>query len=66
MLEVLRENSYYAVELEKDDFEEHQPHKSWGTYRVVDRRNTRALFTTQNRDKSLGVFEYLTLGARPV
>ena len=60
MIEVLRENDVYVVELETDDSEPHEPHRSWGTYRVIDRRSTQVLFETTNRDKSFVVFEYLS------
>jgi hypothetical protein len=60
MTEVLRENRLYRVELDEDTSQEHLPHRSWGTYRVVDRNNTRVLFSTANRDKSFGVFEFCT------
>jgi hypothetical protein len=58
-VEVLRENPYYLVELDEDTSLEHQPHRSWGTYRVVERASKRVIYSTPNRDKSFGVFEYL-------
>jgi hypothetical protein len=60
LAEVLRENRLYVVELEEDNTTEHLPHRSWGTYRVVDRKSQRVLFSTPNRDKSFGVFEFAT------
>jgi len=63
MTQVLLENALYSVELDENSFEEHVPHKSWGTYRVIDRSTARLLFKTPNRDKSFGVFEYLAQAA---
>ena len=59
MIEILRETPDYLLELEKDTSHEHQPHRSWGTYRVVNRHRKQVIFSTPNRDKSFGVFEYL-------
>jgi hypothetical protein len=63
MNEVLKENGRYRVDLDEDISTTHVPHKSWGTYRVLDRQNSRVLFKTANRDKAFGVFEYLSLEA---
>ena len=59
MAQVLRESPDYLVELEEDTSQDHQPHKSWGIYRVIKRRTKQVMFSTSNRDKSFGVFEYL-------
>jgi hypothetical protein len=60
MMEVLKENARYQVGLDEDSSVTHLPHRSWGTYRVVDRK-ANVLFETANRDKAFGVFEYLSL-----
>lgn len=60
MLEVLRESASHWVELDEDTSQVHQPHRSWGTYRVVDRRSGKVVFSTPNRDKAFGAFELLT------
>ena len=60
MADVLRENRLYLVELDEDSTIEHLPHRSWGTYRVVERKTNRALFSSANRDKSFGVFEFVS------
>jgi hypothetical protein len=62
VVDVLRANDAYLVELETDDSVPHEPHRSWGTYRVVERATARVCFATRNRDKSFGVFEYLAQG----
>ena len=64
MTECLAENEAYRVELDVNDAEEHVPHKSWGMYRVVELRSRKDLFATRNRDKALGVFEYLSHDSR--
>lgn len=60
MIKILRKNSGYSVELHEDTGRIHQPHRSWGIYRVIEAARGRVIFATPNRDKSLGVFEYLT------
>ena len=60
MTAVLRENRLYMVDLDEDTTQDHLPHRSWGTYRVVDRTEAQVLFTTANRDKAFGVFEFVT------
>lgn len=60
MLEVLRENSRYRVELDEDASSTHVPHKSWGTYRVVEAGKPAPAFESPNRDKAFGVYEYLS------
>lgn len=64
MIEVLKENSRFRVELDEDTSQTHLPHKSWGTYRVVDHKKAQVLFMSPNRDKAFGVFEYLSLEAK--
>jgi hypothetical protein len=64
MIEVLRENESYLVQLDADSLQVHTPHSSWGTYRVLDRTHGHILFETANRDKSFGVFEYLSQRAK--
>ena len=66
MLEVLRESASHRVELDEDTSQVHQPHKSWGTYRVVNVRTGEVVFTSPNRDKAFGVFELLTSKASSV
>ena len=60
MIEVLRENTLCQMELDEDTSKTHLPHRSWGTYRVVDRRKAQVLFESPNRDKAFGVYEYLS------
>jgi hypothetical protein len=60
MTELLRENRLYMVELDQDTSQDHLPHRSWGTYKVLDRTSTRVLYITANRDKSFGVFEFVS------
>jgi hypothetical protein len=60
MIEVLRENNLYRVELDEDTSQSHLPHRSWGTYRIVDRRTAEVIFESPNRDKAFGVFEFVT------
>ncbi|HZQ48675.1 MAG TPA: hypothetical protein VFB69_00005 [Candidatus Dormibacteraeota bacterium] len=63
MAEILRQSASHRVELDEDVSVVHQPHKSWGTYRVIDAMNDTLLFESPNRDKAFGVFEYLTAEA---
>ncbi len=58
-MDVLRENASHRVELDEDTAQLHQPHKSWGTYRVVDIRTAEVIFASPNRDKAIGVYEFL-------
>ena len=53
MIEILRDSRLYSVELDEDTSQEHLPHKSWGTYRVVDRAKT--------PDVVHKIFQHLTL-----
>ena len=62
-MEILRESRSHRVELEEDTSQAHQAHTSRGTYRVVDIRTGQAVFTSPNRDKAVGVFEFL---AKPI
>jgi len=64
-MDVLRESASHRVELDEDTAKLHQPHKSWGTYRVVDIRTAEVIFATPNRDKAIGVYEFLTHQAGP-
>ena len=55
----LPSNSRFAVQLDQDHAEhEHRPHSSWGIYRVISRDTGRAVFSSPNRDKAIGVWEY--------
>lgn len=60
MIEVLRENTIYRVELDEDTSQIHLPHRSWGAYRVVNRSKNEVLFESPNRDKAYGVYEFLS------
>ena len=60
MNEILRSNKAYQVELEEEVSQTHLPHRSWGTYRVIDERRAQVVFETTNRDKAFGVYEYLS------
>jgi hypothetical protein len=64
MIQVPRENRLYRVELDECAPTPPRAHRSLGLYRVVERGSGRLLFETPNRDKSFGVFEYLTKEAR--
>jgi hypothetical protein len=57
---VLAQNEQFLVELDESGS---QAHGSRGTYRVLLAKVRQAgpvIFETQNRDKALGVFEYVT------
>ncbi len=64
MIEVLRTNSLYQVELDEDTSRAHIPHTSLGKYRVLNLTRPQILFETRNRDKAFGVYEYLSLEAK--
>jgi hypothetical protein len=64
--EILRRNKLYQVELEEDTSLIHLPHRSWGTYRVIDARRAQVVFESANRDKAFGVYEYLSNEAKEV
>ena len=54
----LPSNVRFAVQLDRDHGEaEHRPHSSWGTYRVVSRDTGKEIYSSPNRDKTIGVFE---------
>jgi hypothetical protein len=60
MTDVLHENVGYRVELDEDTSNFHSPHMSWGTYRVFEMGKTKQVYQSTNRDKALGVYEYLS------
>ena len=60
MTEVLHENVGYRVELDEDTSKFHSPHTSWGKYRVLEMGKIEPVYQSSNRDKALGVYEYLS------
>jgi hypothetical protein len=60
VIEVLKTNASYRVELDEDVTREHLPHKSWGIYRVIRAANSETVYEGPNRDKAFGVYEYLS------
>jgi hypothetical protein len=60
MIRVLKENPLYRVELDDSVPPPTSAFRSSGLHRVVEVKSGLLLFETWNRDKSYGVFEYLT------
>jgi len=60
----LPSNTLFVVRLDRDHSEaEHRPHSSWGLYRVINRDTGKEIFSSANRDKAIGVWEYASAQA---
>lgn len=60
----LPSNPRFAVQLDCDHAEaEHRPHSSWGLFKVVSRDTGKEMFSSPNRDKTIGVWEYVSAQA---
>lgn len=64
MIRVLKANPLYRVELDDSAPPPPRALRSSGLHRVVEVKSGQLLFETWNRDKSYGVFEYLTRALR--